>query len=60
VRGSVQGDLYCHVAIETPIKLTGRQKDLLREFESINAQDPERHSPRAKNWFDRVREFFGP
>jgi molecular chaperone DnaJ len=60
VRGGVQGDLYCHVAIETPIKLTGRQKDLLREFESINAQDPERHSPRAKNWFDRVREFFGP
>ena len=60
VRSSTQGDLYCHVAIETPIKLTGRQKDLLREFESINAEDPERHNPRAKNWFDRVREFFGP
>ena len=60
VRSSVHGDLYCHVAIETPIKLTARQKDLLREFEAINAQDPGAHNPRAKNWFDRVREFFGP
>lgn len=59
VRGSVQGDLYCHVAIETPIKLTTRQKDLLREFEAINQEDPGKHNPRAKGWFDKVREFFG-
>jgi molecular chaperone DnaJ len=60
VRSSVHGDLYCHVAIETPVKLTGRQKELLREFESIIGEDPARHNPRAKNWLDRVREFFGP
>ncbi len=59
VRGSVQGDLYCHVAIETPVKLTTRQKDLLREFESINQEDPGKHNPRAKGWFDKVRDFFG-
>jgi molecular chaperone DnaJ len=59
VRSSVHGDLYCHVAIETPIKLTGRQKELLREFEAIIDEDPARHNPRAKNWLDRVREFFG-
>ena len=60
VRSSVHGDLYCHVVVETPIKLTARQKELLREFEAINAEDPGRHNPRAKNWLDRVREFFGP
>jgi molecular chaperone DnaJ len=60
VRGSVVGDLYCHVAVETPVKLTAKQKELLREFEAINQQDPDAHSPRAKNWFDKVREFFGP
>jgi len=59
VRGSVQGDLYCHVAIETPVKLTARQKELLREFEQINDEDPGRHNPRAKGWFDKVRDFFG-
>jgi len=60
VRSSVHGDLYCHVAIETPVKLTSRQKELLRELEAINAENPAAHNPRAKNWFDRVREFFEP
>jgi molecular chaperone DnaJ len=59
VRGSVTGDLYCHVSIETPVKLTSRQKELLREFEAITQEDPEAHSPRSKNFFDKVREFFG-
>ena len=59
VRGSVHGDLYCHVAIETPVKLTSRQKELLREFEAINAEDPGKHNPRAKGWFEKVKEFFG-
>ena len=60
VRGSVVGDLYCHVSLETPVRLTARQRELLREFEAINQQDPEAHNPRAKSFFDRVREFFGP
>ena len=59
VRGSVTGDLYCHVAIETPVKLTSKQKELLREFEAINQQDPGAHSPRAKGFFEKVREFVG-
>src|SRR5512135_2070047 len=59
VRGSVTGDLYCHVSLETPVKLTSKQKELLREFESSVQQNPDAHSPRAKNWFDKVREFFG-
>jgi len=58
VRGSVQGDLYCHVVIETPVKLTARQKELLREFDQMNAKDPAKHNPRAINWFDTVEEFF--
>ena len=60
VRGSVQGDLYCHLAIETPVRLTARQKELLRELEAINQEDPEAHSPRAKSFFDKVKDFFGP
>ena len=58
VRGSVTGDLYCHVVLETPVKLTARQKELLREFEAINQKDPAAHTPRAKSFFDRVKEFF--
>jgi len=60
VRGSVQGDLYCHLAVETPVRLTARQKELLRELEASTQADPEAHSPRAKSFFDKVRDFFGP
>jgi molecular chaperone DnaJ len=59
VRGSVVGDLYCHVAVETPVKLTAKQKELLREFEAINQQDPAAHSPKQKSFFDKLKEFFG-
>jgi len=60
VRGSVTGDLFCHVAVETPVKLTARQKELLREFEAISDKDPGAHNPRAKSFMDKVRDFFGP
>ena len=59
VRGSVVGDLYCHAAVETPVKLTAKQKELLREFEAINQQDPAAHSPKQKTFFDKLKEFFG-
>jgi len=59
VRSSSHGDLHCHVMVETPANLTDRQKELLREFEAINEKDTARHSPRAKSWMDKVKEFFG-
>ena len=58
VRSQFPGDLFCHVAVETPVNLTERQRQLLREFESISQQDSARHNPRAKGWFDKVKEFF--
>jgi len=60
VRSQTHGDLYCHVVVETPVKLTERQKELLHEFESISQQDTARHSPRSKSWFEKVKEFFEP
>jgi len=59
VRSHAAGDLLCHVVVETPVSLTERQRELLREFESINEKDSERHNPRAQSWMDKVREFFG-
>ena len=58
VRSSSHGDLYCHVVVETPVNLTERQKELLREFEAATQKHGDRHNPRAKSWMDRVREFF--
>jgi molecular chaperone DnaJ len=58
IRSSSHGDLYCHVMLETPVNLTERQKELLREFEAITQKNGDRHNPRAKSWMDRVKEFF--
>ena len=58
VRASGHGDLICHVAIETPVNLTARQKELLQELEAINVKDGGKHNPRAKSWMEKVKEFF--
>lgn len=58
VRSHAKGDLLCHVIVETPVKLTSRQKELLEELEAISQTDNSRHSPRAKSWMDKAREFF--
>lgn len=58
VRSHDKGDLLCHVIIETPVKLTARQKELLEELEAISLEDGSRHNPRAKSWMDKAREFF--
>jgi len=58
VRSHSHGDLQCHMVVETPVKLTERQKELLREFEELAQEDSPRHNPRAKGWMDKVKDFF--
>ena len=57
VRSTYPGDLLCEVVVETPVRLTDRQKELLRELEDINHKDA-RHNPRAKTFMDKVKDFF--
>ena len=57
VRGSGVGDLLCKVVVETPVKLTDKQKELLREFKS-SLGGSDKHSPKEKSWFDGVKDFF--
>ncbi len=59
LRSNEHGDLMVHVVVETPVKLTERQKELLRELETINQQDSGKHSPRNKSWVDKAKAFFG-
>ena len=59
VRSHAPGDLLCHVVVETPVKLTERQKELLREFDEISNSNADRHNPKAQSWMDKVKDFFG-
>ncbi|MBL8450715.1 MAG: molecular chaperone DnaJ [Dechloromonas sp.] len=58
VRSHTHGDLLCHVVVETPVSLTERQKELLRELEDISSEHAGKHNPRAKSWMDKVKDFF--
>ncbi len=58
VRGSTKGDLLCRIAVETPVNLSKKQKELLREFEETMDNDSKKHSPRASSWLDGVKKFF--
>jgi len=58
VRSGFPGDLFCHVLVETPVKLTEKQKDLLREFDQLTQAGGAKHSPQSKSWMDKVKEFF--
>ena len=56
LRGSSRGDMYVEMEVETPVNLTRRQKDLLREFESEG--EGRATSPQSEGFFSKVREFW--
>jgi molecular chaperone DnaJ len=58
LRAREHGDLYIQVVVETPQKLSSRQRELLREFESESSKDTQ---PESAGFFAKVRDFFaGP
>lgn len=52
------GDLFCRVHVETPVKLTEAQKEHIRAFDESIQSEGDKHSPRARTWFDGVKAFF--
>ena len=58
VRSSYPGDLYCHIAIETPVKLTEHQRKLLRELDESLKKGGGKHSPSGDSWTDKLKSFF--
>jgi molecular chaperone DnaJ len=56
LRSKQMGDMYVQVVVETPQKLTKRQRELLSEFEKLSSKETH---PEASGFFGRVKEFFG-
>ena len=55
LRSRDMGDLYIQVVVETPQKLTKRQRELLREFDQESSKDTQ---PESAGFFNKVRDFF--
>jgi molecular chaperone DnaJ len=58
VRASYPGDLYCHIAVETPVKLTEHQRKLLKELGESFKKGGHKHSPNDQGWFEKAKSFF--
>ncbi|MCU7923681.1 MAG: molecular chaperone DnaJ [Candidatus Thiodiazotropha sp. (ex Dulcina madagascariensis)] len=58
VRGGPMGDLMCRVLVETPVKLTPEQEELLRTFDETMKRGGAKHSPHSTSWVDGVKRFF--
>ena len=58
VRGGEQGDLFCRVVVETPVKLSAEQKAMLQKFEESLRSDRAAHAPRQKSFLEGVKRFF--
>lgn len=54
LRGGGTGDLFLEIAVETPVNLTSRQKELLKEFEELSKDN----SPESSNFFGKVKGFW--
>jgi len=54
LRGGAAGDMIIELAVETPVRLTTRQKDLLREFERLS----EDNNPESSSFFSKVKSFW--
>ena len=54
LRGGGQGDMVIELAVETPVNLTSRQRELLREFEKLS----EENNPEGSSFFSKVKGFW--
>lgn len=54
LRGSHTGDMFIELAVETPVNLTTRQKELLKEFEELS----EDNNPESSSFFSSVKNFW--
>ncbi len=55
MRSTNRGDMYIHAQVETPVNLSKKQKELLREFESIGG---DKTNPQSAGFFDKVKELW--
>ena len=54
LRGGGPGDMFIELAVETPVNLTSRQKELLREFEDLSSEN----NPESTSFFSSVKSFW--
>ena len=59
VRSHSTGDLMCKVTVETPVKLSSKQRELLKEFETaLCSSSSKKHKPKSEGFLNSLKTFF--
>ena len=58
LHGHARGDMFVEIVVETPVNLTKRQQELLREFEKAGGADAKEHQPESEGFFAKVKELW--
>ena len=58
LHGQARGDMFVEIVVETPVNLTKRQQELLREFEKAGGGDAREHQPELEGFFAKVKELW--
>lgn len=54
LRGGGAGDMFIELAVETPVNLTTRQKEILKEFDELSSEN----NPESSSFFSSVKSFW--
>ena len=54
LRGGSIGDMFIELSVETPVKLTARQREILKEFDQLS----EENNPQGSSFFASVKSFW--
>lgn len=54
IRGNSSGDMFIELAVETPVNLTARQKEILKEFDELSSEN----NPESSSFFSSVKSFW--
>ena len=57
LRSKARGDMFVQVFVETPQKLTKKQKSILKDFDEAGKGD-KTHNPESANFFVKVKDFW--
>jgi len=58
LHGQARGDMFVEIVVETPVNLTKRQQELLREFEKVGGDNAQEHQPESEGFFAKVKELW--
>ena len=54
LRGGAAGDMFIELMVETPVNLTSRQREILREFDKLSTEN----NPQGSSFFKSVKSFW--